>query len=473
MQFWDELINTALLGTDKRPVTGMTLPGPLAAAAEAINGREGTDREEQFLQLASVALNFRQSGHIPLQGGDIHMTRAEEESLPYCSIQSLRLLKDILADEHTSLLHYWLLQCAAARRVVPPDWVPLLLNRAADRKLLRSPVMVVSGRRGEWLSRLNPAWQFSLAPREGEDIWQTGTAEQRKTFLRQLRQTDPSGARTLLIQSWPQENANGRTELLKQLSGTVIPEDQEWLMSLLTDKSQKVKDEARELLLQLPGSPVVLQHWETVRPAVILKKEKALLGMISKTTLYVEGAGSTDFQLLIGYIPPVYWEEHLGANPQTIIGFFQKGTDTGRYLSSLATAAVRFRDTRWALALAQHGELFHADLLELLPVKQQDEYCLSFFSQNVEAVIEHVRQREGEWSFELARTVLKHTARNPYHFNIHFYKENLLHIPRSIIMELAACAPPEDHLRAMWQGISEQIGKWVDLKQQTQIVFNG
>jgi Family of unknown function (DUF5691) len=287
MQFWNEIINTALLGTEKKPVAVAALPMPLQEAAAIITEQPATDKEEQFLQLAAVSFNFRQSGIKPLHEATLSFPEAEAESRRYCSIRAAQVLKDILAEDTPPLLAFWLDHCTAAQQLVSPDLVPTLLNRAVNHKAMQPAVTAVCGRRGEWLSRFNSAWEFSAVVDE-DQLWQTGQPEQRKALLRRMRRQDPAKAREWLIQSWPQENANTRLELVKQLDGTMQPEDEPFLLNQLNERSQKIKDEAIRLLKQLPGSILITKYQELVQPMIFLKKEKTMLGMMTKTSLQIQ-----------------------------------------------------------------------------------------------------------------------------------------------------------------------------------------
>src|SRR5579859_4701040 len=126
MQFWNEIINIALLGTDKKPLPLTVLPTPIQEAAKIITASadatinlsasatiassaetttatatanaakiitasasatiasSATDNEEQFLQLAALSLNFRQSGSKPIHQPALNLPEAPAESLPYC-----------------------------------------------------------------------------------------------------------------------------------------------------------------------------------------------------------------------------------------------------------------------------------------------------------------------------------------------------------------------------------------------------
>ena len=50
MQFWNEIVNTAMLGTEKKPVSTAVFPVPLQEAAKLIAQNTTTDKEEQFVR---------------------------------------------------------------------------------------------------------------------------------------------------------------------------------------------------------------------------------------------------------------------------------------------------------------------------------------------------------------------------------------------------------------------------------------
>jgi hypothetical protein len=492
MQFWNEIINTALLGTEKKPVAVAALPMPLQEAAAIVTEQSATDKEEQFLQLAAVSFNFRQSGIKPLHEATLSVPEAEAESRRYCSIRAAQVLKDILAEDTPPLLAFWLDHCVAAQQLVSPDLVPTLLSRAVNHKAMQPAVTAICGRRGEWLSRFNSAWEFSAVV-DDDQLWQTGQPEQRRALLRRMRRQDAAKAREWLIQSWPQENANTRLELVKQLDGTMQMEDEPFLLDQLNERSQKIKDEAIRLLKQLPGSILVTKYQELVQPMIFLKKEKTLLGMMTKTSLqiqppvvpekgeYIPGIDKlsndkffTDGEFvlyqLMQNIPPAFWEQHFALPPAEILGLFSGSNE--KYVPAFVKATVQFGDQKWAQVYLEHRDVFYADLLDLLPPSQQDAYCLRNFSQYADLIIQQAREWPREWSFVLSKEIIGHTAKQPYQYNISFYKTNIARIPAAVAGLLGNVGPAQPAQLPLWINISQQISRLLGLKEQTHKAFN-
>src|SRR5688572_5759090 len=161
MQFWDTIINTAMIGTDKKQVGVAELPADLVGPATTIHNNDSTDKEQKFLQLAAVAFNFRQSGVSPLQK-EVNISPAPTEEKEYCNAVATQTLKDILSEESIPLLKFWLQHCDRKQQIANPETLPALLNTGTQYKNLQVLIASCCGKRGEWLSGYNHAWNFSF-----------------------------------------------------------------------------------------------------------------------------------------------------------------------------------------------------------------------------------------------------------------------------------------------------------------------
>jgi hypothetical protein len=494
MQFWDNIINTALIGTDKRQFTANDLTEQLAEPFKLINAEANIDKEEKFLQTASVAFNFRQSGAGAISNADVAMAPAPIEESPYANAGAINVLKDILEENSNGLLSLWLQECSKQNCIVTPELVPSLLDVAINQKNLRQLIVQCCGKRGTWLSAFNPDWNFSASTSD-EELWQTGMPEQRKLVLQKIRSIDAAKGREWLQQTWAEENANSKTELLKQLTVNISADDIEWLETLRTEKSQKVKDQVLELLKQIPESSTVKQYQEILAQTITIKKEKSFLGIISKTSLHIERlqtipedifktgieklSNSKEFTddeyiifQLIKSVPPSFWETQLSANPETIIQTFQKEKDYRKYIPAFVLAVTRFKDTRWAIAFMQHSDVFYIDVIPFLPVQQQEHYSIKFFDQHEQSVIQYATMRESEWSLDLTKAFFTYFAKNPYNYSRTFYNQYIHLIPTAITSELEKYQPSEEYYKTMWSNTSDYITRLVNLKLQTIKAFN-
>ena len=490
MQFWDHIINTALLGTDKRAISIKELPAAMEEAAIQVQQNNSIDKEEQFLQIAAMAFNYRQCGITPLQKEGITITKADAEEKQYSSALAMQTLKDILETESNSLLHFWLQQCVAKELIVIPDLVPVLFNTAVQQKKLQNLVVACCGKRGEWLSRFNSDWNFSTAV-TNEELWQTGSPEQRKTVLQQLRQSNPVQAREWLQQAWPQEDANTKAELLPILSINSSEEDITFLESLSTEKSKKVKDEALKLLKQIPGSAIIQKYWQVVQQSVTttsgkwFSKEKVHLQLAHvDDSIFKSGIQQLSDQKdvsdesfilyqLVSFIPPDKWEKHFDSDPRTIIQLFKRDKDTEKLIPAIGMAAGRFKNITWGRILMEDVNTFYYDLALLLPRNEREQYLLRYFDHISEMAIKYLTEKdEGEWGLEITKAFLKHTAKGPHQYNRAFYSKHIHHMPVTVLPELEKCSPPEEHLKTYWNNTSEYIAKLIKLKIKTIQSFN-
>ncbi|MFN8253097.1 MAG: DUF5691 domain-containing protein [Ferruginibacter sp.] len=494
MEYWQHIVNTSMIGTDKKTISSTGLPSALQNAAQIIFSNESSEKEDKFLQIASLALGFRQSGLLPLKKEQATIVVAGAEEKPYCSKMAVQVLKDILQEESIPLLKFWLLHCTNKHQIVLPDLIADLMEIATAQKSLQSLIAGCCGKRGEWLSQFNTALHFS-APLPPEELWQTGTPEQRKKLLKETRATDPATARAWVQQVWPQEDAATKNSFLQVLENNISPDDIAFLETISADKGKKIKETALELLKQIPGSPIVLQYQQILEQAVFLKKEKALLGLTTKTTLQFSLPGSIDESVfksgieklsnskeftddtfiisqLMRSVPLSFWEAHLQLKPEEIIQVFQKDATGKKMIPSLVTAITKFRDTRWAVVMMQYSEVFYIDIIPLLPLELQDLYSSKFFGQFPDQIITYATNRETEWNTELALLILGHTAKNSYQYNRSFYNQHIHLLPGKAALSLEKLSPAEDYLKSTWSNTSDYILKLLSLKAQTIQSFN-
>lgn len=494
MQQWNNILNTAMLGTDKKMPEQADMPEALVEAFTQVNANENIDKEEKFLQSAALLYNYKNCGIQPVTKESLSLPAAAPETKPYCSKLSTQVLKDILTEESMPLLLLWLKHCQAAGRLIKPDVLPSVLQLAAENKKLQPYIPACAGNRGAWLSSFNQAWNFS-GQQSAEEQWHTGTPEQRKAILKETRDTDPALASQWLQKSWPQEDAAGKLAFLGVLAETIGSDDIPFLESLAGEKSKKVKEEAVALLKRIPGSPIVQQYQQVLKESVMLKKEKVLLGLSSKTILQWQLPSAIDEAIfktgvqklssskeftddefiiyqLMQSVPPSFWELQLDNSPDHIISLFQKDAAGTRMLPALVMAINTFRDKKWAFAMMQHADVFYLDIIPLLPLQQQEYYSNKFFEQHAENIIQYAVQRQEEWGYELAQKILAHTAKNIYQYPRTFYNQHVQLIPVKIASELEKFLPVDTYMQATWSNSSEYIAKLLQIKSQIIQSFN-
>jgi hypothetical protein len=495
MNSWNQLLQNVLIGTEKKPPepANLTTDEELAPALQSIAGNTALDAEEQLLQATALLFNFRQAGQTAQEVKDIESSIAEAETLPYCSAAAKDTLRELFDYQALGLFYYWIRHCAAAKRIAPPELVPLLLQLAAKNPELRDPIRVITGKRGEWLAQLNPDWQESKSL-SLEESWEQGTTDQRVAALRQQRIENPESSRLWLTESWSKEGAAVKQKLFEAFDTALSDADLPFLESCLKDKSQKVQQQVLELIRQIPESELVSAYAQVVRSSLVIRKEKTLLGLSSKLSWEAktpvdihpdwrkQGLDTvsntkefTDeeyilFQLL-HWVPPTLLNELSGLGTIELIQALQK-EKLKQWLPAIGSAAVRFRNQDWINTLAEQCDSFLPILINALPPAKQDAYAKTWFSGKEDFFIPVFVNRETEWPVPLARQIMNFTASNPYQYTKSFYQQHMHLLPFEAEQWLDQLDPPDGYQRHYWQSIKEEIQPLFDLKKRIQQSFN-
>ncbi|MFJ2583405.1 DUF5691 domain-containing protein [Streptomyces sp. NPDC087538] len=259
---WEELVTTALLGTDRRPAAGDSGPAGLldAAALHTVRRRAGLLPAAPATRPAPAPVDPR----------------------PPLPPAARRRLAQLLADRSasggsggrrgtapdlTELIPQWLATANQRGFRAPAALLPALLDAARARTDLRPQALAFAGPRGLWLAGLNPEWKFALRGSSGGSslpdptdpeavtrLWEEGLFAERVALLGAVRAHDPSAALALLATTWATERAEDRLMFLDSLRTGLSAVDEPFLEQALSDRSRNVRSTAAELLSALPES---------------------------------------------------------------------------------------------------------------------------------------------------------------------------------------------------------------------------
>ncbi|MCX5385144.1 DUF5691 domain-containing protein [Streptomyces sp. NBC_00083] len=257
---WEELVTTALLGTERRPAAGTA---------------------ERLLDTAAALTVRRRAGLVPAAAGG-RPGAAPPDGRPAVPAAARRRLALLLADRSApahaggrrgtapdlgELLPQWLAMANERGLRPPAELIPALLDAARARTDLRPQALAFAGPYGLWLARFNSEWRFALRgaaggaalPGPGDTeavrlLWDEGLFAERVALLGAVRAHDPEAGRALLAGTWTTERAEDRLMFLDSLRGGLSPADEPFLEAALADRSRTVRATAAELLSALPGS---------------------------------------------------------------------------------------------------------------------------------------------------------------------------------------------------------------------------
>lgn len=445
---WEELLSAALLGTARRPFELPPAGGPLG---DLLAGIDPQEPEAALLSAAAATALFRMAGQLPANAGE-PLPPAPPEASPVASEQAgrcLQLIPEYPPEMRQPLLQEWLNTLAARGRLVPPAYLPTLLNYAMVESAAQSRLPAVIGERGRWLARLNPDWRFALSAEPTADLaelearWQEGSRAERLAWLRQLRALDPPRGLALLMSTWKQDRAADRAVLLVELASGLNMADEPFLEQALEDRSKEVRATATDLLLQLPDSQLRRRSLE--RAAALLEWQPArLLGKARLTVtppqeldaaairdgIIVEpqqGYGQRAWWLLqlIERVPPDVWCRRWNVTPYELLTAELAREWRDVLLEGWERATVRFGVQEWVHPLlkrwlAQGSERKHnapAALLELLAAAERETFILEVLNKQREPLhTDHpalplFASCRHRWSREFSLAVLENLAR--------------------------------------------------------------
>ncbi|MEU5089573.1 DUF5691 domain-containing protein [Streptomyces sp. NPDC021356] len=377
---WEELVTTALLGTDRRR--------PPA-------GAPGRDAPVALLDAAAAHTVSRRAGLLPAPAAE-RPRPAPADTRPALPPAAARRLTQLLADRSGAggggrrgtapdlmeLLPQWLAAANARGYAAPPQALPALLDAARGRTDLRPAALAFAGPRALWLARLNPDWRFALRAAPGssgalpgpEDtdrirrLWEEGLFAERIALLAEIRRQRPGAARELLAGTWASERAEDRLMFVDSLRTGLGPDDEPFLEQALADRSRNVRATAAELLSALPGSALAARMAERAAACVAVDHTRSTPTIAVETphecdasmerdgVLAKAPAGRGERSWWLGQLleasPLGTWSARLGGRtPREIVALPVADDWQGELHAAWCRAAVRQRDARWARAL--------------------------------------------------------------------------------------------------------------------------
>jgi hypothetical protein len=392
MSLWNEITNTALIGCERKPLS-------LNGAADKLGGLltqlDQSDREGALLGAAVIVSLHGRAGSLPSKDILPLPEACEPDDAPRCSGGSAIHLAMILRGEYPRLLLEWLAKVAAAGQRAPEELLPPLLELGRMREELRDAILPVLGARGRWLAAQNPDWVYAVGGFD-ETLWETGSGDQRRAVLAELRKRDAARARELLSSTWEQESPKDRADFLAVFEHGLRLDDEAFLESALNDRRKEVRSVAADLLARLPESVLRQRMLLRARPLLRFKLnrlkrktievalpeacDKAMQRDGVEPRPYSQGIGEKAWwlQQMLGSIPPRIWEQESGWSISELIEAGKRNEWKSVLLDGWSHAAAVCRDAEWADALLREtfGREGTPSLFRVLPQARQEAFII-------------------------------------------------------------------------------------------------
>lgn len=429
----NKLVATAIVGTGQARTVDLST----GTAVDALTSQLSLEQPERILLVAAGSCGAYQQAGYTAQPLPIAQEPAPTEELAVCSECVAQIFLNIVQDKHLLLLPELLQSLHSAEQRLPYELLPIALKTGFENKNLRKALVPVLGARGRWLAQFSPSWQWVIDIAEGtatlsldeqEQIWQNGKLEARAEVLSQVRKSHPDTAREWLMAVWKRENVDSRLLFLSTFEIQLSDQDEEFLERALTDRSEKVRVKALELLRALPSSSLNQRMLLRADALLDYADGKYRLTLPAKFDVSWQQDGIAQekdpvgkhlpelISLLLSHVPPTHWEERFGVTPTQLLTSQPQDAKMADWHETVVEgwtiAALQYHAsswfeplTRWWLTHSERDQELFSKLLQKLPQEQAESIVLSHLFQD-NTWVEDVKALPQSWSSHFAREFL-------------------------------------------------------------------
>lgn len=494
MSLWQDIVTTALVGTERR---SLTLPPSTGQLGDLLSHLNPSDPEGGLLSAAAAISLYQQAGQLPAKDSQSLPEPCQPDELPCCSPRAAQHLRLMLLGEREKLLPEWLTATAKAGKRAPEHCLPQLLDLGRNSRQLREAILPVLGKRGRWLAAQNPDWDYVV----GEDIeetWTTGSRAARAILLQQLRTENPAAAGERLAAVWEQEKSDDRLAFIEALQTGLSMDDEAFLEAALDDRRKEVRRKAAELLARLPESRLCQRMTQRVRAALSLKEKRNRMhldftlsgvgeeltrdGIDSKQPPRLLGEQSWQLLQIVAATPLSLWFQIKQEPPSEWIQAAKRSEWDRTLIEGWAVAALRQQNADWAEALLPvHGSfnsyLVTQDkliqgLIGVFPPDRRDAFILKLLQASTapldskHAAFPFLCHYRYPWGAELSCAVIaglrRYFTNTNYDWSLNSaLKDFACYLTPSLIPELsaslAAVEPKETSWASYWAEAIDEL----------------
>ncbi len=478
-----EIIKTALLGTGKYPFQPGNYPEDISGKITTAQ----TDKEDAFLKHAAVTFLYEECGQLPVKiSAEITPCPDEEKQLVGRDINFQ--LKSARTSNDEVLFDYLINRINNSRKVIGPEMVPIVLDKAITNRKNAKPLLTACGETGKWLCKLNKNWQIILAADVENSDWETGSLEGRKAYFQAVRKKNPAEALELLKQVFEQENANIRADFIFYLFVNLSLNDEAFLEESLKDKSKKVKENAQLLLQLLQGSKVNNLYLNYLAEAFTIKEERVML-ISKKRVLQINNilpaeeifkSGIEKVSSEKGVEDHIYWiaqmlsfvntgllAQKLQVKEDECLKLLLDHKQAKVFIPKLTSNAINFKNKTLALMLLQEENIASLQLLHLLEPQERAAYFERFIETHIAEVVEMLSDENYTIiDKKLAQQILKKLSTNPYQVTQSTYAQLALQLPTEItgLLQDFANEQVADYQRRFFNTQAANMLRYIELR---------
>jgi hypothetical protein len=455
-----ELTETAILGTDRKPLNRILASGDLGQTISDLSLQDSTSisqAPERVLidQLTTLSIARKAGSHAKVFSAEMIVCPAETQAK--VSERSLALLVQILALETkgselrpSKMVAEWLTFCAEAEQRVPEEFVPRLLGLGKNISELHPLIEKCCGEHFAWLLDLNQEWRSSYKKHDysNQDTTQHierltntfETAEQKERYLAllALREMAPAEALKLLSASFERESFDSKIVFLKALSTGLGLHDEPFLEDVaLQDRRKEVRTQAASQLCLIPSryrermiarADQYLNYDSKNKQFVVTLPEKlddsmSRDGIVDNLSIDSRlGQKATWLCQILSLVPTSHWQKKFSLSAKEILKIATASSEWSLALTlALMNSAAKFDEVDIQQAILECSEIHLTDsqsgllLLKALPHAMLENLILQKLPSWSRASEQaprldlwyYLEQVDFNWSEHFTREILK------------------------------------------------------------------
>ncbi len=451
MKLYHDLVETAILGTDRKPLSSQPHEDELGATiAEIASGDNSPDRK-LLDQLTAVSVAAKAGMHASKITTAISLCPPETKER--VSERSLAMLVQILNLEAkgselrlSKIIEEWLQFCVRANQRLPEEFVTRLMDLGKNWSF-KHLIEQAGGERFHWLTSLNSDWRASYSQPTRDlaklvDKFETGNTTERTAAISALREHHVNETSKLLA-GFEKETIENKLAFLKALSINLSLADEPFLEEIaLKDRRKEVRILAATHLAAIADSRLQKRMAARVDKFVtyssgFLQKSKLNITLPEslgddviadgvQETLTIDsrlGQKATWLCQMIALVPPAHFRIRFQIDSVALLNAAMNSSEWSLLLSlAFMASAARFNDSSMMAAIVAAKDIQLTDsqaglvLLKALPEEMLENLVLSrlpSWSQERNSaaprldVWYYLEQVDFNWSQKFTREILK------------------------------------------------------------------
>ncbi|MEO1434558.1 MAG: DUF5691 domain-containing protein [Bacteroidota bacterium] len=369
-QHWEGLLRQSFIGLDRKPNMDPEILAYLKTMFQH------PDQELPIKDQIALLSTLRKVNPQLEQLADLQFELPEPEERKAAS-GLVEIAKKIGFKRFLPFLPEILEQLRKAKQLIPPYFLPEMLQLALDKPGLYVQYQSVLGEKGDWLIHLNEDWQALRLQDYLDRIkqldtldWKSESKHVKEALFPILLTEKPVEGWGLFQGYWESATLPIKKQLLKVLDGGVQLEHQDFLENQLDQQSIELRRLAAGLLAELPETGWShrvqnrLQQWVHLKGSLAVKAKLefklperldpgiARDGWIEKGKSLQLPAEQL-IQSIFSLIPPNYWSEQFDVEPELFCKIVERSDDAIPIFSGLLVASIRYRKLDWQLVIGQ------------------------------------------------------------------------------------------------------------------------